>query len=208
MPLKRLSPAQKLLSVFLLTIFAPGLLLAVFGARALWQEQRMADRQLRDWLDRGADVAIRALANDVAKLQSSLDAGLAAEKTFGNLPKDGSWVFVERRDPAFEVFPPNVLPYELGTVPEMVVTDPDLSRAEQLETQGELERAIVAYRDLLAKTRPALLREVQHRLARALHKAGRTSDALSLWRQIENSGGRIGSLPADLVSGFELASVD
>jgi hypothetical protein len=35
----RFSPARKLLSIFVLTIFAPGLLLAVFGARALWQER-------------------------------------------------------------------------------------------------------------------------------------------------------------------------
>ena len=110
---------------------------------------------------------------NVAKLQSALDADLAGGKPFGNLPRDGSWVFVERRDAAFEVYPPNTLPYELGTVSEMVLPDPDLSRVEQLETQGELERAIAGYRDLLAKTRPSLLAEVQHRLARVLHK-GRT----------------------------------
>ena len=107
---KRVSPAQKLLVVFVLTIFAPGLLLAVFGARALWQERRMADRQLRDRLDHGAEVTIRTLADEVARLQSMVDEGLLPEKTFRGLPPDGSWAYVERHDARLQVYPPNILP--------------------------------------------------------------------------------------------------
>ena len=43
----RLSPGQRLLVVYALTIFGPGLLLAIFGARALWQEKQSAGRQLQ-----------------------------------------------------------------------------------------------------------------------------------------------------------------
>src|SRR5207247_512200 len=110
---KRLSPAQKLLAVFVFTIFAPGLLLAVFGARALWQEKRTADRQLRDRLDRGAEVTVRALGEEVGKLQSMLDEGLPPDKTFRGLSPDGSWAYVERREGKLQVYPPNILPYEL-----------------------------------------------------------------------------------------------
>jgi hypothetical protein len=92
MAAKRLSPGQKLLVTFILTIFAPGLLLALFGARALWQERQLADQQLRDRLDRDADVAMRSLADDFAQRQSTVDGDLPPDKAFRDLPEDGSWV--------------------------------------------------------------------------------------------------------------------
>ena len=48
---KGLSPGQRLLVIFVLTILVPALLLAVFGARALWQERHQAEQQLRGRLD-------------------------------------------------------------------------------------------------------------------------------------------------------------
>jgi hypothetical protein len=110
---RRLSPAQKLLVIFILTIFAPGLLLAIFGARALWQERRMEESQLRDRLDHGGEAAARVLSDELAKLQAIVDDDDQAERTFRSLPADGSWAYVERRDGRLHVYPPNVLPYEL-----------------------------------------------------------------------------------------------
>lgn len=205
---KRLSQAQKLLVVFVLTIFGPGLLLALFGARALWQEKRKAEEQLRDRLDRGTEATIRALANEFSKLQSMVDEDLQPGKTFRSFPADGSWAYVESHDAGPQVYPANILPYEVGAAPESAEKDPALQLAQQVEAQDAPERAIAAYRDLLTTARPALVPEIQHRLARALRKAGRTSEAVQLWRKVESEGGRIGSLPADLVAGFELASTD
>src|SRR5689334_14872464 len=115
MPRERLSQAKKLISVFVVTICAPGLLLAVFGVRALWQENQTAGRQFQDRLDRGAEVAIRTLADGVARIQSIMDAGLPLEKAFRDFPKDGSWAYVERSDTGLRAYPPNIFPYELAT---------------------------------------------------------------------------------------------
>src|SRR4030095_10972702 len=116
---KRLSPSQNLLAVFVLTIFAPGLLLAVFGTRALWQEKRTAEGQLRDRLGGGREATIRALAFEVAKLQSIVEEGLPPEKTFRGFPADSSWAYVERHDAGLQVYHANLLPYELGVVSEI-----------------------------------------------------------------------------------------
>jgi signal transduction histidine kinase len=50
--------------------------------------------------------------------------------------------------------------------------------------------------------------EIKHRLARSLRAAHQETEAAQLWREIAASGGRIGVLPADLVAGFELASMN
>jgi hypothetical protein len=69
----RLSPAHKLLFVFVITVFAPGSLLAVFGARALWKERRIAESELRARLDRGGQAVVRALSDELGKLHTLLD---------------------------------------------------------------------------------------------------------------------------------------
>ncbi len=182
--------------------------MAVFGARALWEEKRTGERQLRDQLDRDADVLIHGFADRLERLQSIVNDDLQPEKSLRGFPNDASWVYVERRSDKLQVYPPNSLPYELGASYEMVQTDPDLSRIERLESQESPELVIAAYRDLLPKARPAMTPEIQHRLARLLNKVGRASEAVRLWRRVESSGGRIGSLPADLVAGFELTAID
>jgi signal transduction histidine kinase len=206
---KPLPPAQKLLVVFALTIFVPGLLLAVFGARALWQERRGAEQRLQDRLDHGAEIAGRTLANELSRLQSIVDGaglGLPFENAFRDLPADG-WAYVERRGSMIQVYPPNALPYELQA--SAAPLDPEISLAEKLEMQeGDARKAVARYRDLLTRTQSSSVSEVKHRLARALRGAGNTREATRLWREVENTGGRIGSRPASLVAGFELASAD
>jgi signal transduction histidine kinase len=186
----------------------PGLLLAVFGARALWQEKRGAEGELGKRLERATDVASRALEDEVTKLQSLLDEGLPPENTFRALPADGSWAFAERDDNGVRIYPPNVLPYEFRTTSEGVEVNPDLKRIQQLEMRDGPDRAIADYRDLLVTAPSFLVPEIQYRLARALRNAGRTAEAVLLWQKVEREGGRIGFLPADLVAGFELALLD
>src|SRR5262245_33161560 len=148
----RLSPGQRLLVVYALTIFGPGLLLAIFGARALWQEKQSAGRQLQSQLDHGADVAIRALADQLTKFQSMVDQGLPPETAFRELPPDGSWAFVKGESPNIAVYPFNILPYELGATPAAVLDAPELKRAEELEMQeSDPARAAQRYRDLLPR---------------------------------------------------------
>src|SRR5262245_57316808 len=129
----RLSPGQRLLVVYALTIFGPGLLLAIFGARALWEEKQSAGRKLQSQLDHAADVTIRALADQLGKFQSMVDQRLPPERAFRELPPDGSWAFVEGESPNIQVYPLNILPYELGPTPAVVLNNPELKRAEELE---------------------------------------------------------------------------
>ena len=209
MPAKRFLQGQSLLVAFILTILAPGLLLAVFGGRALWQERQTADRQLRDRLDRGAEVAIEMLAEEFDGLQALVDGGLPPETAFRDLPPDGFWAYVEDDSSIVQVYPPGILPYELNAPTDVLLADPDLVSAERFETQEfNPDGAATAYRDLLARARPPLVPEVKHALARALRKTGQEREAVALWREVERAGGRIRSLPADLVAGFEIAAVD
>jgi signal transduction histidine kinase len=204
-----LSPGQRLLVVYALTIFGPGLLLAIFGARALWQEKQSAGRQLQSQLDHGADVTVRALADQLSKFQSMVDQGLPPERAFRELPPDGSWAFVEGESPNIVVYPLNILPYELGATPAAVLDDPELKRAEELEMQvSDPALAAQRYRDLLSRATSDRVPQIKHGLARSLRRAHQEAEATQLWREIAASGGRIGALPADLVAGFELAAVN
>src|SRR5215813_12667681 len=97
MDARRVSSAQKLLAIFILTIFVPGLLLAVIGARALWQERRLADRQLRDRLDHAADAVVERFTEEFTKVDSLLEDP-DPEKVVRSLPADRSWAYVARHD--------------------------------------------------------------------------------------------------------------
>jgi signal transduction histidine kinase len=174
----RLSPAHKLLIVFVLTVFAPGALLAVFGARALWGERRIAENELRGRLDRGGQAAIRVLSDELAKLLALLDQPVRDDRLLRRLGANGSWVYVDRQpDGRWVVLPRDVLPYDLG---------PPIDRFPS----------------------PVSVLDAKHREARTLRQAGQIAGAAQLWRQIERSNGTIRSMPADLVAGFELATLD
>ena len=131
------------------------------------------------------------------------------ERAFRELPKDGSWAFVEGEGPNIVIYPPNIIPWELGTTPAFVPDDPEIKRAEELEMR-ESDPALAAqrYRDLLRRAEPDRVSEIKHRLARSLRNAHQEHEAAQLWREIAAAGGRIGVLPADLVAGFELASMN
>jgi signal transduction histidine kinase len=205
---KRWSPGERLLAVFVLTILGPGLLLAIFGVRALLQERNLAERQLQARLDHGAEATIRALADQFLRFRSLVDQDFAPEKAFADLPQDGTWAWVSGEGRDVVVYPPDILPYAL-VPPDEVASDPELAHAEELEMrESDPARAVERYRDLAKRIEPALLPTVKHRLARSLRRAGRSVEATRLWREVKNAGDRIGALPADLVAGFELASID
>ncbi len=172
-----LAPGRRLLIVFVLTIFAPGLLLAFFGARSLWDERRRIDEELKTRLEYSAQIAARSLSEQFSRLQSRLDRQ-AWRGDHLDWPEDGSWVFVVREDDRTRIYPSNVLPFELQAM------------------------------DSVAPDVPQTPAERKYREARALNNAGRIDEARRLWQELENSGGLVGSVPADLAAGFALAEVD
>jgi hypothetical protein len=97
----RVSSAQKLLAIFILTIFIPRLLLAAIGAGALWQERRLADRQLRDRLDHAADATVERFTNEIAKVDALLERAPDPEKAFRDLPADESWAISRDMTPNY-----------------------------------------------------------------------------------------------------------
>src|SRR5215217_1685769 len=72
-PVIRHRSGRSLLALLGLTIFLPGLLLAALGVRTVRQESRLADQQLRERLDRAADVALQDLEREVREWQSALE---------------------------------------------------------------------------------------------------------------------------------------
>jgi nitrogen fixation/metabolism regulation signal transduction histidine kinase len=56
---------RNVLALFGITIVLPGVLLAALAVRAFLQERRFADQQLREAVDRAADVAVRDLERQV-----------------------------------------------------------------------------------------------------------------------------------------------
>jgi signal transduction histidine kinase len=174
----RLSPAHKLLLVFVLTVFAPGSLLAVFGARALWQERRTAEGELRARLEHGAQAAVRTLSDELGKLQPLLEQPLRDERLLRGLGEHGSWAYVDREpDGRWRVLPRDLIPYDPGPALEHLPS-----------TSGVLE--------------------AKHREALRLRQSGQIAAAAQVWREIERSNGTIGSLPAELAAGFALAMLD
>jgi len=197
-----------LLLIFIATIFVPGLLLAIFGVQALWQQREFAAQQLQSRLDDAADVAAQALGDQLDRLQTLVTSGLPPETAFESLPFDDSWVFVEHRDNGLRVYPRQALPYSLTPSP-IVWPDPMLAAIATKEAQGADATLVVAeYQKFLLQARPALIPEIKHRLARAWQKAGRSPEAKRLWREVGTGGGVIGALPADFVAASELAATD
>ena len=174
----RLSPAHKLLLVFVLTVFAPGSRLAVVGARALWQERRTAEGELRARLEHGAQAAVRTLSDELGKLQPLLEQPLRDERLLRGLGEHGSWAYVDREpDGRWRVLPRDLIPYDPGPALEHLPS-----------TSGVLE--------------------AKHREALRLRQSGQIAAAAQVWREVERSNGTIGSLPAELAAGFALAMLD
>src|SRR5713226_8632600 len=71
--LLRLRSGSDVLALFGLTILLPGVLLTVFGVRALVQERRFAQQQIRERLERAAQIAVHDLERDLHEWQAALD---------------------------------------------------------------------------------------------------------------------------------------
>ena len=194
-----ITPGQRLVGVFVFAVLVPGVVLSGFAARALWQERDLAQRQLRDRLDYAADAVARALEAELDRISA------AATSAPQGWPRDGSWALADGDG----IHPQGVLPYEFRVAPHPFTFDPALEAAKTSEANGlGPARLVDVYKKLLDTAASPNLPEVRHRLALALLHSGRGSEAVRLWKEIEKSGGSIGSLPAALVAGFEVASIE
>ncbi len=60
------------LLTFVVAILVPGILIAFIGFRALLQERRLADQQIRESVDRAAELAARDLEQELRQWQETV----------------------------------------------------------------------------------------------------------------------------------------
>jgi signal transduction histidine kinase len=216
----RRRPGRHLLALFGLTILLPGLLLAVFAVRAMVQERRFAEQQLRDRLERAADAAARDLERDVRAWHAALDGPVKGRANLDSLPPllrealvlPGSGAVVTVAAGHAVVWPDEQILYA-ATAP--VSAPPSKSTLTGIIAAGERaelrERdyagAIALYRRAVALSRGAERARPVQRLARTLRKAGRTTEALAAYQELSASTDRIGALPAALIGTHETCAL-
>jgi signal transduction histidine kinase len=206
------------LVVFVLTILLPGVLLAVFGVRALLQERRAATEQLREHLDVAADTAVRDLIREVDGWQTELE-----QLTRGDLAQINNTQLSPRlralaADPDAGViavvgpqgvtyWPEKRLLYALDSPPESVsASSSELAAAESIEIRDkDYPRASALYSRLLASAAPTDRTDVLLRLARTYRHSGREDDALRIYRELEGVSSSVDGLPATLIAEYEVS---
>jgi hypothetical protein len=207
-----------LLALFAATILLPGLLLCAFSVRGLLQERRMAGQQVREQLERTATETSRSLEFELHRWQQLLDEVHLDAAGVPTLPaplgaalsKHEGAVVLALSARGTHVIPTGRLLYDPGATMDLPSSVPaEIASAETLELrQEDYGKAIRAYEALLrsasTSSRPLLL----HRLARASRKAGRLTEALRRFHELEAfPEARIGQVPADLAARFEACAI-
>jgi len=225
-----LRPGHRLPAIFVVGILLPGVVLAVFSARALVQERRLADQQIRERLERVAALTIRELGQELGQWQGSVEelAGsgiLASNREISSLaaaswpervrqvvdtPGSGVIIFGDGED--LGVLPPGQLLYPPTASPRSspAVEPPrGLAEAEFAELRDkDYPRAIQLYEQLSEGAAAGDRALLVHRLARTSKKAGLHDEALRYYRVLEQAGEeRVGPLPAGLIAKVELCSL-
>ncbi len=142
--LLRLQTGRGLIVLFAVTMFLPGILLAVLGLRAFYQERRLAGQQIRERLERAADLAFRELELELSRWQQAVDqAGEISPLERLPLPPDaardlaevpGAGVLVIREADGLLALPPGQLLYQLVSSPAPSPVDTPYPRLLEAET--------------------------------------------------------------------------
>lgn len=215
-------PSQRLVSVFLVFILLPGIVLGFFALRTLRREDRLAQQNIQERLERTAALISRNLDLHFTQwqkaLQSTAGEALAESRSWPDIVVEametpGSGVIVWLEEKTLKTYPSNQLLY-LPQNTSFVITPQQpfpqsFVQAEHLElSQKNYPRVISLYQSLLdsadAKLQPFLL----HRLARSYRKAGRLDDAVRIFQNLVSlTPVNIGELPSDFLARAELCSL-
>ncbi|MBI4472554.1 MAG: hypothetical protein HY646_07785, partial [Acidobacteria bacterium] len=224
-PPRPIRATHRLLLIFAITILAPGLILGSFGLRALMQERRLADQQIREKLAALAESTGRRLELELRDWQQAVDqlarAGptnraLWPERVRLIVSEPGAGVVLMGGREHLQVLPAGRLLYELpplSPIRDSARSKPPsalMIQAESLELRGKnYAQAITLYRRLLGSARSGEGAGILHALARTLKKAGETEEAARTLRRLEKEPQiRIGSLPSDLLALYEISSLE
>ncbi len=170
------------------------------------------DQQIRERLDRAAELAARSLEQELRRWELALEQS-PPERVAESLREPGAGLLILSEAQQWRTFPPRQLLYEVLPARKPFRTaeasSPALAEAESFELrQKDYPKAIAAYQKLLA-TSPAGLRALLlHRVARTHRKAGRAEQARRIYGELVlMPPAGIGSLPADLVAKSELCGM-
>ncbi len=219
----RLRPGHRLLLIFAATILAPGVLLGFFGLRALIQERRLADQQIRERVQVYSETVTHRLELELSEWQRAADQIIQAGPTNAALwplrvrqavAAPGSAVVLLRDRGRIQALPSGQLLFLPSAAREAVALRqqplPLLAEAEWLELRDKnYKQAIARYRQLLAAAKPGQGAWALHRLARSLKKAGRIEEAIATFGLLEKEPRvLIGSLPSDLLALYEIVLLE
>src|SRR5258707_5475878 len=101
---------------FAVTVVLPGIVLLAFGLRALEQDRRSTDQQVRDRLQRAAELAAREIDQQLVNWRQFRSDGVTLET-----------------GPALKISPPQRVAYEPGEPITAQTAEPALAEAEQYE---------------------------------------------------------------------------
>jgi signal transduction histidine kinase len=177
---------------FAVTVVLPGIILLGFGLRALEQDRRATDQQVRERLQRAAELASRAIDQQLANWQQFRSDGVTLDT--------GS---------ALKITPSQRVAYEPGERIAAQDVEPALAEAVQYEqVRGKIASAIPLYRRAAATGGPHLRAMAFERLAACYRKTGMRDNAVQAYRELlKFPEQRIGSVNADLIARFELCSL-
>jgi hypothetical protein len=175
---RRLLAGQKLVWIFSGTVLLPGLMLAIFGLRSIVQERGRMEEEMREDLKAAAELIGVRLGNDLAA--------------------SGSLIRLAGEDAKMWPAPFRAAAGEAGSLAVLVRRGRQMSVTPARQVLCDC--GLAEGSSLPAGGRAAEL----HQEARELKKAGRTRDALRLYKRIEKEPPvLLGSLPTDLVAAYE-----
>lgn len=177
---------------FAVLVVLPGIVLLGFGLRALEQDRRATDQQVRERLERAAGLAARAIDQHLLNWQQFRPHGIILEAT-----------------PTLKIIPSNAVAYEVGAHIAAPPREPALFEAEQYEqVRGNIELAIPLYQRATQIGGSQLRVLAWQRLAACYRKTGMREKAIQAYRQLLQFPKQgMGLINAELIARFELCSL-
>ena len=177
---------------FALSVVLPGVILLAFGLRALDQDRRTTEQQLRERLQRSAELAARTIDQQLASRQAFAADGISLET-----------------EPVLKITPPQSVAYWPGPTLPARTAEPILAEAMQAEqVRGDYESAIALYERAAAAGPARVSAAALERLAACYRKTGRQVKSIQAYRALLRFPEQmIGPLPAELIARFELCGL-
>ncbi|MBI3490197.1 MAG: HAMP domain-containing histidine kinase [Acidobacteria bacterium] len=189
-------PPRSLVALIVGITVVPLATLLWLGWRLLEQDRALEQQQVRQRVERGADLVVSALQRAVSVSEQRLAAGSG--------PGADGAVAVTFRDGHVEASPHERLAYFPVVQPLPEASATTFARGEDLEFhQHDRAAAITSFRELARSSDSAIRAGALLRLGRNLHNVGRFEEAFAAYGRLsEMDGVSVGSVPAGLIGRY------